>query len=115
MKKLLSIAAVVGMGCTAPAFAGEDSSCHFHGKALAKQETVVSCAATKQQQLVASGKLDRSWQGVKAASTEQVDGEKGKEWKVTYRNAAAADKAKGTLYMYFTPQGNFIAANFTGK
>ena len=27
----------------------------------------------------------------------------------------ATDKSKETLYMFFTPPGNFIAANFTGQ
>ena len=33
----------------------------------------------------------------------------------TFKEPGAADKAKETLYMFFTVQGNFIAANFTGK
>ena len=46
---------------------------------------------------------------------ELVDGKKGKEWRVSFRNPAAADKSKETLYMFFTPPGNFIAANFSGQ
>jgi Family of unknown function (DUF6488) len=44
-----------------------------------------------------------------------VDGKKGKEWKVRYSNPAAADKAKQTLFIFFSHSGNFIAANFTGQ
>jgi hypothetical protein len=44
-----------------------------------------------------------------------VDGKKGKEWKVTFKDAAATDKTKEALYMFFTPPGNFIASNFTGQ
>ena len=65
--------------------------------------------------MVTSGKIDKTWQAVKPASLEQVDGQRGKEWKVLFNDPAAADKAKQTLYMFFTAQGNFIAANFTGK
>jgi hypothetical protein len=44
-----------------------------------------------------------------------VDGKKGKEWKVAFKDPGAKDKSKETLYMFFTMTGNFIAANFTGK
>ena len=72
-------------------------------------------AVKRQQALIAGGKLDKSWQSIKPGTPEQVDGQKGKEWKVTFKDPAAADKSKANLYMFFTPQGNFIAANFTGN
>ena len=116
MKPLfISLLAAVALSLSASASASGEGDCHFHGSTTAKQETVSDCAAKRQQQLIASGKLDKAWQGIKPASLEQVDGQKGKEWKVTFKDPAAADKAKETLYMFFTPQGNFIAANFTGK
>jgi len=65
--------------------------------------------------LVKSGKLDASWSAVKQDKIESVDGKKGKEWKVTFKDTAAKDKSKETLYMFFTPVGNFIASNFTGQ
>ena len=64
---------------------------------------------------IKSGKLDQSWQALQHNKLEQVDGKKGKEWKVTFRDPAATNKAKETLYLFFTLPGNFIAANFTGK
>jgi hypothetical protein len=65
--------------------------------------------------LVKSKKLDASWSAIKPASIEAVDGKKGKEWKVTFKDTAAKDKSKETLYMFYTQPGNFIAANFTGQ
>jgi hypothetical protein len=44
-----------------------------------------------------------------------IEGKKGKEWRVTYKNPAAPDRAKASLFMFFTPVGNFIAANHTGQ
>lgn len=44
-----------------------------------------------------------------------VDGKKGKEWRVVYKNPSVTEKAKGQLFMFFTPVGNFIAANHTGQ
>lgn len=115
MKQLfVSMAAMAALSLSAPAFAGGSGDCHFHGNTPAKQETVSTCATKTQQQLVANGKLEKSWQGVGPASFEQIDGQKGKEWKVTFKNPAATDKTKENLYMFFTLQGNFIAANHTG-
>ena len=46
---------------------------------------------------------------------EAVDSKKGKEWKVSFRDPAAKDKSKETLYVFFTLNGNFIASNYTGQ
>lgn len=100
---------------TAAAFASEDGSCHFHGNKPAAEATVSGCAAQRKDALVKSGKLDASWSAVKQDKIESVEFKKGKEWKVTFKDAAAKDKTKETLYMFFTPPGNFIASNFTGQ
>ena len=116
MKKLFAtLCAATGFAFVAPAFAGGAEECHFHGKQAASQETVAGCALKRQQALIASGKIDKSWEAIKPANFEQVDGQKGKEWKVTFKNPSAADKTKENLFMFFTVQGNFIAANFTGR
>jgi Family of unknown function (DUF6488) len=116
MKKLFTVlCAASGLALSPPVFAGDAEDCHFHGSKAASQETVSGCAVKRQQALIVSGKIDKSWQAIKPASFEQVDDQRGKEWKVTFKDPAAADKAKENLYMFFTAQGNFIAANFTGK
>lgn len=114
-KLLLALAAATGFALCSPALADGQGSCHFHGAKAATQDTVAGCAVKRRQTLVASGKIDKSWQAIQPTGFEQVDGQRGKEWKVTFKNPAAADKTKETLYMFFTLQGNFIAANFTGK
>jgi hypothetical protein len=96
-------------------WADPGGSCHFHGKKPATEATVNGCALQRKDNLVKTGKLDAVWSDVKPASIEAVDGKKGKEWKVTFKDAAAKDKSKETLYMFFTLPGNFIAANFTGQ
>jgi len=62
-----------------------------------------------------SGKLPKSWQTVKVDKAVLVDGKKGKEWRVTYKDAAATDQSKATLYIILTAPGNFVAANYTGE
>ena len=106
---------VAALGATPAAFAGGDSDCHFHGAKPATEATVLGCAAQRKESLVGSGKIDKAWQAIKHDKAEMVDGKKSKEWKVTFKDAAAKDKSRETLYMFFTLPGNFIAANFAGQ
>ncbi len=116
MKNLIAIASLAALfGTTLPARADEGGSCHFHGSKPAAESVVLGCAKQRKQALVKSGKLEPSWQALPHSAIEQVEGKKGKEWKVAFKDPAAKDKAKETLYMFFTVTGNFIAANFTGK
>jgi hypothetical protein len=116
MKKRITLAAFLFASAFGPAaVAGSDGECHFHGNKPASESVVVGCASQNKAALVKAGKIDASWQTVKHDKAEVVDGKKGKEWKVTFKNPAAADKSKDTLYMFYTVPGNFIAANFTGQ
>lgn len=116
MKQLITLASFVFACSFAPAApAGSDGECHFHGSKPASESVVVGCASQNKTALVKAGKIDASWQAVKHDKAEVVEGKKGKEWKVTFKNPAAADKSKETLYMFYTVPGNFIAANFTGQ
>ena len=100
---------------TSAVFASAGGSCHFHGNKSAADATVSGCAVQRKDALVKSGKLDASWSAVKPEKIEAVEGKKGKEWRVTFKDAAAKDKTKETLTMFFTMPGNFIAANFTDR
>ncbi|MEY2987133.1 MAG: hypothetical protein RJB13_654 [Pseudomonadota bacterium] len=97
------------------ALAGADSSCHFHGKKTAEEKVIIQCATKRKEALIKKGKIDPSWQSVEHSEVTQVDGKKGKEWKVTFKNPTEADKKKENLYMFFTLIGNFVAANFSGN
>ena len=39
----------------------------------------------------------------------------GKEWVVEFANGTAPDKTKQTPYLFYTLDGYYVAANFTGK
>ena len=113
--KHLVIATLLGLALSPAVHADAGGSCHFHGNKAAAEATVTGCAQQRVAALVKAGKLDASWQSVTAPRVEQVDGKKGKEWKLTYRNPAVSDTARQTLYLFFTLPGNFIAANHTGQ
>lgn len=116
MKYLIAATAIVSsIAFATPALASEGGSCHFHGNKPTTDTVVGGCANQRRDALVNSGKLNKQWQAAKHDRIELVDGKKGKEWRVTYTNPAEQDKSKSTLYMFFTPAGNFIASNFTGQ
>jgi hypothetical protein len=97
------------------AYAGADSSCHFHGSQAALEATVLVCAGKQKEKLISKGKIDASWKSLAHEKIELVEGKKRKEWKITFKDPAAKDKEKEFLYMFYSLEGNFIAANFTGK
>ena len=76
---------------------------------------MVDCASQRKAALVSSGKLEKSWEAAQVDKTEQIDGKKGKEWKVSFKNASVTDAAKNTLYVFMSLPGNYIASNFSGK
>lgn len=116
MRSLTTFSAAIFISLVATsAFADQGGKCHFHGSKPAADAVVIGCADARRAALIKAGKLDASWGAIKHEKIEQVDGKKGKEWKLTYKNPAATDKDKQSLYMFFTPPGNFIAANHTGK
>ncbi len=115
-----SIICVVGLGVLAAfsssVFAGGDSKCHFHGSSPASEATVVTCAEIHKERLIKKGTIEASWALIKNDSIEQVEAKGGKkEWKVTFKDPAPKEKAKETLYMFFSLPGNFLATNFSGK
>ena len=116
MKTLICACALSLSLFAAPAaLADVGDSCHFHGNKPATEAVVTACGNQRKATLVKTGKLDASWQTVKLDKAELVEGKKGKEWKISFKDAAAQDKTKENLYMFFTQSGNFIAANHSGK
>ena len=114
LNTLTASAVLLALACTS-ALADKGSSCHFHGSKPATETVVIACADARREALTKSGKLHASWGAAKHEKLEKIDGKKGKEWKITYKNPAAPQADKQVLYMFFTPPGNFIAANHTGQ
>ena len=116
MKKIaMALATFTALAGAGSAMASEGGSCHFHGNTPASEKVAVDCASQRKASLVSGGKLDKSWEAVKVDKVEQIDGKKGKEWKVSYKNAAVPDADKSTLYVFLSLPGNYIASNFSGK
>ncbi len=114
-KSFIAIIALSASAWAPAAHADEGGSCHFHGSKPAAESVVTGCADQRKQALIKSAKLDASWSAVKPGKVETIDGKKGKEWKLSFKNPAVTDASKQTLYMFYSLPGNFIAANFTGQ
>lgn len=116
MKKLLlSLIAVSSIAMSATAYAGEGGSCHFHGNRPTTDAVVLDCAYQRKDAMVLNKRLDAAWKDIKHDKLEQIAGKKGTEWKLSFKNPQAKDKAQETLYMFYSLQGNYIAANYTGE
>lgn len=102
---------------TSPVMAGaghdHGSGGHSHGPVSSK--AVIMKATEKVKSLAESGKIDKSWAGIKAVGATQKTFANESEWVVTFKNEKLSDVTKQTLYLFFTLDGSYIATNFTGK
>ena len=53
--------------------------------------------------------------GAKPAKAEKKTFAKGPEWVVSFNNDKIKNKTKQTLYIFYSLNGHYIAANYTGK
>lgn len=98
-----------------PVFSGPGAPGHEHSHGPVSAEAVQAKASAHVADLVTKGKLESSWKDVKPTKASEKKFEKGPEWVVEFVNSAVADKAKQTLYVFYTLDGNYLAANFTGQ
>lgn len=109
MRNLL-VAVVLGLTTlSTTAFAGPG-----HSHAPVAKEAVSEMAVKKRDQLIKSGKLDKSWSDAAVGTVEQKTFKKKPEWVITFRNDAVADETKRTLYMFYALDGHYLASNFSG-
>lgn len=86
-----------------------------HGDAISR-EVAIQRASAEMSRLVQAGKLDHSWtlsSSLKSAELREKQGTK--EWAVIFGNEKAPNDTERTLYVFLTEQGEYLAANFSGK
>ncbi len=115
IKTLILTLALTLSPLTAIAGGGHDHG-HGHSHAVEINKSQAKSTATLRVGiLVNKGKIDKSWKSAKVASTEKKMNGNQAEWVVAYKNSQTKDPAKGTLYIFLSTTGDYIAANFTGK
>ena len=99
---MLSAAAISGPGTD-----------HTH-EPLSKREVSIQ-AETHLESLIERGKVDPSWEYKSPKSVEQKTFAKGPEWVVKFENDKLPDPNQRVLYMFFTLDGHYLAANYSGN
>ncbi len=107
-----SVAGIIVLG-TGSAF-GDAGGGHSHDPA--SKEQVLEKSKKTRDTLIKEGKIDAAWKDLAAENAEQKTFKSGKkEWVVTFKDPKATDKAKETLYIFYSLTGNYLASNFTGQ
>lgn len=88
---------------------------HSHSSGPISEEKAKSKATSTMQNLANRGVIDKSWASSKLVKAEKKNFSKGPEWVVSFNNESVKDKAKQTLYIFYSLDGHYIAANYTGK
>ena len=121
MKNLTKICLLVAaFGFTAPVYAGAGHSHdkdggHSHSSGPISEVKAKDKATRTMHNLVKRGVINKSWTTAKVIKAEKQSFSKGEEWVVSFYNDKEKDKTKQTLYIFYSLDGHYIAANYTGK
>lgn len=88
---------------------------HGHSHEAISGTEAQNKASQKVHQLVKAGKIDATWSELKTGSITQKDFGHGPEWVITFTNDKVKDTTKQTLYLFYSQDGHYIAANFDGS
>ena len=116
MKHLITTVFISTLFISTPVLAGaghDHGHGHSHGPVSA--DVVVGKAVKKVKQLADAKKIDASWTAAKSTGAEKKTFGKGLEWVVSFKNGKVKDTTKQNLYVFFSLDGHYIAANYTGK
>lgn len=108
-----TVAAHAGAGHAHDKDGGHSNHGHSHGPVSANK--VKAKASRMLAGLVKKGIIDKSWRGITPAKAEKKTFTKGEEWVVSFKNGKLKDKSKQTLYIFYSLDGHYIAANYSGK
>jgi len=106
---LMSGTAIAGSGHSH----GPDGGHKLSGPA--SEATIIKRATKVVNNLAKKGSIDASWVDGKQVSMERAIYAKGPEWVITFKNDKVKDVKKQMLYIFYSLDGHYIAANYTGK
>jgi len=95
---------------------------HSHGpdgghklQGPASEAAIIKRATKVMNNLAKKGTIDASWSNGKQVAIEKAIYANGPEWVVTFKNDKVKDVKKQMLYIFYSLNGHYIAANYTGK
>ena len=108
------------LGLSTPIYAGSGHSHdkdggHSHSSAPISEDKAKSKATRTMKNLVDRGVINKTWTSSKLVKIEKRVFSKGPEWVISFNNENVKDKKKKTLYIFYSLDGHYIAANYTGK
>ena len=113
---LVAMPTLAGSGHEHSQSGGHDhGSAHGHAHGPVDKATEVKKANTTLQRLVKAGKIDVSWDQMQPETVEKKIYAKGPEWVIVFKNSEVKEVSQQTLYMFYSLDGNYIAANYTGN
>lgn len=122
MKKLTTLfALLVTFALASPVYAGaghshdKDGGHSNHGHGPIDAAKAKAKATKTMKSLARRGVIDQSWTSTKPLKADKKTFAKGEEWVVSFKNDQVNDKAKQMLYIFYSLDGHYIAANYTGK
>lgn len=108
-----SVSSHAGSGHSHDKEGGHSNHGHSHGPISSNK--AVSKGLAKVKFLAKKGTIDKSWTSVaQGSATKKIFNDK-PEWVVMFKNDGLKDKSKQRLYIFFSLDGRYIAANYTGK
>lgn len=120
MKQLLLALCISLALINTPALAGAG---HEHGPGGSHkphggpvdEATIIKRATKVKNNLAEKGTISSSWKAKSYTIITKKTYAKGPEWVVTFNNYEVKDKNKQTLYIFYSLDGHYIAANYTGN
>lgn len=110
---VISVSAQAGSGHAHDKDGGHSNHGHAHGPLTAAE---AKAKATRTMHgLAQRGVIEKSWISTKPGKAEKKTFSKGEEWVVSFKNDKIKDKSKQTLYIFYSLDGHYIAANYTGR
>ena len=115
MRPLFSLTALLlGLVMAAP-LAHAHGSKPGHSQKAVTEAQAVEAAKKAVATMVKEKAVEESWTAAEVASAAKKASADGSEWVVAFKNSKAADAAKGTLYVFLSLTGDYVAANYTGR
>ncbi|MEH6542909.1 MAG: DUF6488 family protein [Porticoccaceae bacterium] len=118
MKRLIYVLLVSSFFFGAPVIAGSGHSHDMdggHNLAPITRQEAIDRATQTMNNLANAGTIDATWSGLKAVSADQKIYATEPEWVIIFKNDKVDDASRKTLYLFYTPDGHYIAANYTGN
>lgn len=110
---VFSLPIQAGSGHTHDKEGGHSNHGHSHGTIGNKQAVAKGLAKVKF--LAQKGTIDKSWKEITQGSATKKTFNHNTEWVIMFNNDKITDKSKQRLYVFFSLDGHYIAANYTGK